>query len=512
MLVTAFNPSTDDLEKTFFSQSYNSGVISIQVKNNQAFSNNTRILIGEQGIAQSEIVNCGTPSADGTTLPISATLYSHPANTSVYLLQFDQVQFYRSTNGIGGTYNLLDTVSLDITSENIATNYDDNTALAGYYYEVVMYNSLTGVQSAFSDPIPAVTGWARDQVGHIIDELLTEMNDPTEENITRTEILGYINEVNDDLLLHAVRPFNFLRKRIVLGRTAGSSTLLYPGTGEDTNPEMWKFDHMDYNFVDNTTNPVTNNTYTVEVAPSIEYFRNRWTSNTSSIIVPQNVTAVLAAGGTLTANKTYFYEVTAVYTNLAESGPSTEASLATVTGFGTIDLNWSAVAGASSYNVYRGLSTGGETLLANTAATTYADTGSSGPGGLPGAQQPPATTQDDMVQEIALNETMQEFDYYPTSRTTAEAVWYLYYWTVFNTFLSEGDTIQTPTPRIYKMYVKWAYYLKRSVTEPTYLQMSDRYWQQYMSEKTRLKGHDRRDSGTPRRFEGEGWVRRSFRR
>ena len=511
MLVTAFNPTTDDLESTFFSQSYNSGATSIQVKNNQAFNNNTRILLGEQGIAQSEIVTCGAPGADGQTLPISAMLYSHSANTPVYVLQFDEVQFYRSVNGIGGAYTLVSTMPIDVTSEDIVTRYDDNTAAAGYYYKVAMYNSVTGILSAFSDPIPAVTGWARNQVGYLINQILTELNDPTEENVTRDEILGYFNECSDDILMNAVRPYNFLRTRQVFARTAGTNSLPYP-TDSSGNPLMWKFDHMDYNFVDNATNPVTNNTYTVEVAPSIEYFRNRWINNISTIIVPQNVALVLAAGGTLTPNTTYFYEVTAVYANGAESGPSTEVAIATVTGFGTVNISWLPVAGALSYNVYRGLASGGETLLGNTVANSYSDTGSSGASTTPNAQQPPATMQDDMVQEIALNETMQEFDYHPASRTNGTAVWYLYYWTYFAVLSSEGDTFQTPTARIYKLFALYKYYRKRGVTEPSYITISNLHFQDYQLERARLKGQDRRDSGTPRRFEKEGWVRRSFRR
>lgn len=162
---------------------------------------------------------------------------------------------------------------------------------------------------------------------------------------------------------------------------------------------------MDYNFVDNTTSPVTNTTYTVEVAPSLEYFRNRWVTNENDV-----------------------------------------------------------------------------------------------------------TTQDDMVQEIALNETMQEFDYYPYSATSSPAVWYLYYWQTFTQLQSEGDVIQLPVPRLYKLYTQYKFYLKRSATNPNYMVLSQEYFKQYAVAKMQLKGQDRRDVGTPRRFENEGWVRRSYRR
>lgn len=405
MLITGYNPPTEDLEKTFLAQSYALGQATIEVKNNQQFANNMRILIGEQGFAQTEVVTCGTPSANGTTLPIGSTLYSHPANSPVYALQFDQMKVYRSTNGSGGTYTLMPgtPVNIDFTSEGLVTNFDDLTAVAGYYYEVSFYNSVSGVESALSDPIPGIVGFARNQVGYIIDKILRDLNDPTEENITRDEILGYMNEVNDDVLLNVVRPYNFLYTRQAFSRVAGANTLAYPLDSSGANA-MWKFDRMDYNFVDNTTSPVTNNTYTVEVV-GLAYFRNRHVTNQNDV-----------------------------------------------------------------------------------------------------------TTQNDMVQELALNEATQSFNYYPYSATSSSAVWYLYYWQKLVDLTTEGQVIQLPTPRIYVQYVKYSYYMKRSVTEPTYLQMANSYQQQYVLERSRLKGHDRRDQGTPRRFEGEGWVRKSFRR
>lgn len=404
MLVTAFNPSVDNLERTFLAQSYNLGISSVEVKNNQEFSNNDRILVGEMGLAYSEIVTAGTPNANGTTLPVGATLFSHEADTPVYKLKFDQVKFYRSTNGIGGTYTLVATVNLDVTSANKVTVYDDTTSQTGYYYKISMYNSISAIESAQTDAVPAVTGWKRNQFGYLIDQIYEELTDVTEDNMSRAELIGYFNEVNDDLQMQVVRPYNFLYTRQVFDRTAASNTLVWP-TDSAGNNSMWKFDRLDYRFLDPTTTPATDNTYTVEILPE-PYFRNRNITNENDV-----------------------------------------------------------------------------------------------------------TTQDDSIQFASLNEATHAINYYPYSATTSTyGCFYLYYWTFFTQIDSEGDIVQTPTPRIYKLYTFYKYYLKRAVTEPTYLQMSDRHLQQYNLEKARLKGQDRRDAGTPRRFSGEGWVTRSFRR
>ena len=405
MIITLQNPTVDGLEKTYLSQSYNFGATSIEVKNNQQFSANQRVLLGEPGLAYTEVVTAGSPGANGTTIPISATLYSHEADTPVYLLQFDQGKFYVSTTGINGSYSLLpnNPVNLDFTSEDLSTTYNDNSAVTGNYYKMTVFNSITSIESAFTDPIPAITGWARNQVGYLIDQIYEELSDANEDNLTRSELIGYLNEVNDDLTMQVVRPYNFLYTRIALPRVAASNTIPWPKDSNGNNL-MWKFDRMDYNYVDNTTTPVTNTTQTVPVV-DLAYFRNRWNTNEND-----------------------------------------------------------------------------------------------------------TTTQDDVVQEMALDESQHTFNYYPYSLTPSNAVWYLYYWAFFTELTSEGDIIQTPSPKIYKHYISYKYYLKKSVTDPAYMDIAKQHLQDYVFERARYKSQDRRDVGTPRQFRNQGWVYRSFRR
>ena len=405
MIITLQNPTVDGLEKTYLSQSYNLGTTSIEVKNNLKFAVNQRILLGEPGMAYTEVVTTGVVSTNGTTIAIGATLFSHEADTPVYRLWYDQAKFYVSTTGINGTYTLLPSnpVNLDYTAEDLETTYNDNNAVAGNYYKMTVYNSITTVESAFTDPIPAITGWNRNQVGYLVEQLYEELSDANEENFSRDEMFGYMNEVNDDLLAQVVRPYNFLYTQKTLNRTAATNSLAWPVDSSGNNA-MWKFDRIDYNFVDNTTTPVTNTTQTVPIV-DLAYFRNRWNSNEND-----------------------------------------------------------------------------------------------------------ATTQDDMIQEAALDESRHQFTYYPYSLTSSNNVFDLYYWSYFTPITSEGNVIQTPTPKIYKHYISYKYYLKKSVTEENYMVIAKQHQQDYVYERARLKGQDRRDVGTPRRFGNEGWARKSFRR
>lgn len=278
MIITAFNPDTDNLEKTYISQSYAASIVSLEVKNNNNFANNDRILIGELGMEKSEIVTAGAPNSNGTTLPVTITSFSHEANTPIYKLLFDQVKFYRSTNGINGTYTLLATVNLDVDNANLQTTYNDNTAQASYYYKVSFYNSISTVESALSDAIPAVTGWAVGQVGYVIDQIYREISDPDEQFLSRDELFGYFNEVNDQLKTQVARPYRFLYTRQVLNRTANLNYLPYP-VDSLGHVAMWKFDRLDYRFVDNTVTPATDQTYTVKILPTA-YYRNQHRDNT----------------------------------------------------------------------------------------------------------------------------------------------------------------------------------------------------------------------------------------
>lgn len=279
MLIAATNPETANLEKSYLSNPYNVGVISIQVKNSDRFVANDRIMLGEMGQEKTEVVTVSSVNADGNTMVIGATVFAHSADDPVYKLRFDQVKYYRSTTTSTGVYTVVSTQNLDVDNADLQTYYDDTTGLDAYYYKFTFYHSISTNESAFSD-ILGGTGWRREQVGNIIDEILQEVGDLQEQHITRTEMLGYFNDVNDDLTSQVSRPYTFLHSRMALSRVAAQSYLDFPVDtyGKQT---MWKFDYMDYNYTDSTTSPVTDVTSTITVIPEPE-FRNIYTDNTIS--------------------------------------------------------------------------------------------------------------------------------------------------------------------------------------------------------------------------------------
>lgn len=391
MILTLHNPETKDYEKSYLANDYSAAITSIDVKNTDRFAVNDRIMIGEMGQEKTEIVTVSAVNANGTTLTVGTTVFSHSADDPVTVMRFDQAKFYRSTTGVSGTYSVIATKNLDVDNANLTTIYDDTTGLTTYHYKMSVYHSVSTLESDFSDVITG-SGWRRRQVGNIIDEILQEVSDPNEINISRTELLGYFNDVNDDLTILASRPFDFLRTKTTLARTLNRNYVDFP-TDSNSDQTMWKFDRMDYNFTDTTTDPDTDYTTTIPVI-GMEEFRNAYSDNTIS-------------------------------------------------------------------------------------STTTTD-----------------ATPEAMALDIATNRFMFSSPF----KTTDSDALILYYWTYFTEINSEGDIIQTPTPRIYKLYAKAMYYRKRGVAEPSYNSVADRFEGQYTLEKGRYKMHDRKDRGTPRGF------------
>jgi hypothetical protein len=111
----------------------------------------------------------------------------------------------------------------------------------------------------------------------------------------------------------------------------------------------------------------------------------------------QNALTSNNSGGFQTINTAYYYVVTVVNGTGDESMASNEQTLTTSGGTNTyvVTVHWNAVAGATGYRIYRGLSPGGENTLAGTVGvtTSFADGQASPPAGSPPSSPPVLTIQ-----------------------------------------------------------------------------------------------------------------------
>ena len=123
-------------------------------------------------------------------------------------------------------------------------------------------------------------------------------------------------------------------------------------------------------------------------AAGYEVWRKMWSTGTYALVADQTTTTVTNAG--LTAGKTYYYKVIAyktvggvkVYSSdsavvTATPIPATPTGLKAVsTGYNSAKVTWTAVAGATGYEVYRKLwSTGALSLVSTQTATSFSNSG-----------------------------------------------------------------------------------------------------------------------------------------
>ena len=88
----------------------------------------------------------------------------------------------------------------------------------------------------------------------------------------------------------------------------------------------------------------------------------------------------ISAGGSLSSSSTYYYVITAT-TALGESNTSAEVTASPTAGNQTANLSWPSFPHATGYNVYRGTTSGNETLLATLGlVNAWSDAGSASPG------------------------------------------------------------------------------------------------------------------------------------
>jgi hypothetical protein len=237
MIITAYNIDLEGLESTTLTQYAAAAATSLNVHSNQGFANTNHLLIGEMGTENAELGTVNAAVTLGTVLPVAATTYGHSANEPVYLMKYNQVKFYRSTTGIGGTYSLLATVNMDVDNENLQTTYDDTGGTSSYYYKVSYYDSLNSYETTQSDPVQG-SGYARNTVGFLINEIMSEIKDPDERTVSRDDLINWMNEVNDDLITRARKPYDFLKTSSTVDAVA-DTYIPYP-------TDMWKFDRFEY--------------------------------------------------------------------------------------------------------------------------------------------------------------------------------------------------------------------------------------------------------------------------
>lgn len=389
MILTAYNSSTDNLEKSYLSNSYAAGVTSIVVRNNSGMAVDDRIMLGEMGNEKTEIVTISAVNADKITLTVGATKFPHSADDPVYVLKYDQIKFYRSTTTIDGSYSSVATVDMDVDNAECETRYDDANGLTSYFYKIAFYHSIDTLESSLSDAYPG-NGYSRRQVGYIINDFFTEVGDLGQQYMTVPQALNVMNECNDDLTTQSRKPYRFLKTSENKTVTADNDRVALP-------TDLLALDRIRYNYVSGATD--RSDDIQIKDIEEFEYVK---------------------------------------YDNNA--------------------------------------------------------------------------TNSDELQFIAIDESTDEIALYPTPATTQSNKLKVFYWKKFSDFDSLGDTIETPTPRVYKLFLSARFYRMRGLHDQSFLPLSDRYANDYQAEVVKMQRNNRIDRGSPMAMKPDTRTARGLRK
>lgn len=161
-IVSIKNPSIEDEERTYLSAEITSGT-TINVADYSGFSDDDYLILGTYGKEKSELVQINDASIDSSIVLENAVKYSHPANTRVITIPFNEYSLERATSE-SGTFSVVATAVLQVDDEY--TYYNDTAGSSTSWYKVRYYNRQDTNYSSYSDAMQA-TGFKANSRGRL---------------------------------------------------------------------------------------------------------------------------------------------------------------------------------------------------------------------------------------------------------------------------------------------------------------------------------------------------------
>jgi len=204
-IITQNHPNIRENPTTLLTTKAVVGNTALTVANNEGFKAYDYVVIGDIITDTCEVRNVASITARNT-ITVDALVLDHAVNTPITWIPYNQVRFYRSTDG-GVTYVLNATKDLAVTA--YSTFNDDGASDTSYYYKNCFYNSYYNRESGFS---PAITGAGYEPytLKAMQDRVLDMFPDKNEAYITRELITGAFQDYQDSLvtaLMKANRQF-----------------------------------------------------------------------------------------------------------------------------------------------------------------------------------------------------------------------------------------------------------------------------------------------------------------
>lgn len=231
----------DPPAQTQLAEDSDAGTLTLNVANITNFAINQSLLIGDPGNENSEIVKTSASVApvNGVITLAFATTYAHPASTTVTVLYYDNVQYWKGPTDSAPTTLL---GSHNIIADGLTTDYNDTAASTGYYY-ARFHSTIGSTNSVFSAPSP-VTAYDMFSARAIIDAALGMINKQTSPVFSDEYAFQQIDACQMEVLREFKR-WSFMQSfNTIIGTTAaGTWKVPTPDDLDDnlTYKSIWNF-------------------------------------------------------------------------------------------------------------------------------------------------------------------------------------------------------------------------------------------------------------------------------
>ena len=221
MIIKVRNTQTEEASKSFLSVSPAAAGTQLVVKNISGFTNGWYAQIGETGGEKSEIkaIN-GAPT--GSVVPVAALTYTHPIDTPVYAIKYDQLVYKVSTTGTAGTATAITNGTVSITPDWEFTKYDHTTGSASYAYKAAYHDSAGGVTGSESGWLTS-EGYSQYSLAHMRNRVKGKLANNTD--ISDSDIDDWINEWMENMNNAAVA--------VNEGYAEGTTSVSFSGTVQE---------------------------------------------------------------------------------------------------------------------------------------------------------------------------------------------------------------------------------------------------------------------------------------
>lgn len=155
--------SNNITQTTALSADIDSGGSSLPVVNNSGFTVSRFALVGRLGsdVAEWLTITSLSNSPSPTIVSTDTLKLDHSNNDPVTELFGDKIKIYRAANTDGtipadNLFSVIDTI--DIQTDNISTDYTDDTGGANYWYKYTYYNQLLSEETNLDDSVASRGG------------------------------------------------------------------------------------------------------------------------------------------------------------------------------------------------------------------------------------------------------------------------------------------------------------------------------------------------------------------